>query len=179
MFSVYKEPKVIHNFLTNEQCEYLINDTSGEFTPTKFTSTVDTNQGIRSMSKRVSKSIDVLKSICKKCTRVVDLPIENFEDFLLIKYEKGGFTGKHQDGGTGGNTNRLYTFLFALNDDYEGGETKFEFLNKMYKLKKGDALFFHNFNNDGSSTKLSVHEGCIVKSGQKFICNTWIRNVIT
>jgi hypothetical protein len=52
-------------------------------------------------------------------------------------------------------------------------------LNKMYKLKKGDALFFHNFNNDGSSTKLSVHEGCIVKSGQKFICNTWIRNVIT
>ena len=41
----------------------------------------------------------------------------------------------------------MYTFILALNDTYEGGETVFPNLGEEYKLGAGDALFFDTLDN--------------------------------
>jgi len=46
----------------------------------------------------------------------------------------------------------MYTFIIALNDEYEGGETVFPNIRKQYRLEKAP-----------------------VKSGEKWICNLWVR----
>jgi len=63
-----------------------------------------------------------------------------------------------------------------LNDNYTGGETHFKNINKTFKLEKGDALFFSSLNYNNEITNLSMHEGKPVKSGEKWVCNLWIRN---
>ena len=64
--------------------------------------------------------------------------------------------------------------MFALNDDYEGGETSFPNLDIKYKLKKGDCLFFHTLDNYDALTSMALHGGQPVKSGEKWVCNLWV-----
>jgi prolyl 4-hydroxylase len=70
---------------------------------------------------------------------------------------------------------RIHTFILALNDTYDGGETHFPNLNTSYKLNAGDALFFDTLNIFGWMTSKALHGGLPVKSGEKWICNLWIR----
>ena len=68
----------------------------------------------------------------------------------------------------------IHSFL-ALNDDYEGGETVFPKIKKAYKLNAGDALFFDTLDNYEFDTSKALHGGRPVKSGEKWICNLWVR----
>jgi uncharacterized Zn finger protein len=98
------------------------------------------------------------------------------EDISVIKYEEGGFYKEHTDANF--KFHRLYTVIIYLNDDYEGGETEFTRINKKYKLKKGDALFFNNYDSLGNISRLALHCGNKVISGVKYIANVWINNKI-
>ncbi len=86
----------------------------------------------------------------------------------FCKYSTGQVFNVHRDGvyHKSDNEKSSMTFLLYLNDDYEGGETKF-YKNKCdkipsytYKAKKGDLLIF---NHD------IWHEGSAVQSGEKYI----------
>ena len=70
---------------------------------------------------------------------------------------------------------RLYTFILALNDEYDGGETSFPNLKSEYRLHAGDALFFDTLDNYELETSKALHGGKPVKSGEKWICNLWVR----
>jgi prolyl 4-hydroxylase len=105
------------------------------------------------------------------------MTIHNCEDLQVVHYETGGYYKDHFDTDFKSmDGQRIYTFIIALNDDYEGGETEFPILNKKFRLKTGDALFFQNLNNNGSFTPKALHGGRPVKSGEKWICNLWIRD---
>ena len=98
------------------------------------------------------------------------------EDLQIVYYDKGGFYLPHLDSIPSLHENkRLYTFIIALNDNYEGGETHFPNLKKSFKLRRGDALFFNNYNTNSSTTGLSLHGGKEVLKGEKWIANLWIR----
>ena len=174
MIAFYKEPVILENFITNEECEYLVNydlilkETRFAADPT------NTEKAINSFYKKIPKHDIIIKNIINKCSSIVKLSYDNFEDFTVIKYDTGGFISEHQDS-TPGENYRLYTFILCLTDSFEGGETYFTNLNKCFKLKKCDALFFNNVDSNGYKTKLAEHEGKIVKSGEKWICNVWIK----
>jgi prolyl 4-hydroxylase len=68
----------------------------------------------------------------------------------------------------------MFTFMFALNDGYTGGETVFPNIKREYKLRAGDALFFNTLDNYEMVTSQSLHGGKPVKSGEKWICNLWV-----
>ena len=87
----------------------------------------------------------------------------------------GGFYKPHQDCFKDDKNKRMYTFIIALNDEYEGGETEFPNINKKYRLEKGDVLFFNTLNNYECVTKKALHGGTQVKSGEKWVCNLWVR----
>lgn len=95
--------------------------------------------------------------------------------------------------------NRLVTVLYYLNDVEEGGETGFPYVNShrtpdigiedysraceyglKIKPKKGGAAMFYSLTEeghmDGNVDPWSLHAGCDVFKGEKWLANQWIRN---
>ena len=174
MFSVYQEPEVVKGFLTLEECNTLINYNS-EFFPSVFESYPSViNSNINSVGKCINNNSHEISSILKKCSEKFPIHQENFEDLKVVKYTKGGFIPGHNDSGT--SDIRTHTILLYLNENYEGGETEFPNLNKQFKLNTGDILYFHNLDSYGNPTKSALHQGNVVKSGEKWICNLWVKD---
>jgi predicted 2-oxoglutarate/Fe(II)-dependent dioxygenase YbiX len=172
----YKKPQVIPGFISDEEIDHIKKEASGKFS----TSTVS---GKRIIAKRLRDSETawleledpVVNQVVQRCISLTDRPIKNCEKLQVVRYRTGGFYSPHQDtiSDTKGNK-RMYTIILALNDDYEEGETEFPNIKNKYKLKKGDALFFHTLDNYEMITSKALHGGRPVKSGEKWICNVWV-----
>ena len=177
LMPTYEEPQVISNFLTKVEMKHIIEKAETELD----VSTVDKN---RKIDKNIrdsetawldTKSDPIVKRVAQRCVSLTDRPLANCEHLQVLRYKPGGHYKPHQDSfsDTKGNK-RMYTVILALNDDYEGGETEFPNLKKKYKLKAGDALFFHTLDNYELMTSKALHGGRPVKSGEKWICNLWV-----
>ena len=73
---------------------------------------------------------------------------------------------------------RVLTFLLYLNDDYEGGETRFPRIPWQHKGRKGDAMFFWNVDRQGKPDQMTLHEGSAPTKGEKWVLSQWIRKEI-
>ena len=179
MFSVYHEPKVIRKFISDEVCDFLINTDTSSFRVSEVGISATENNLIQQYSRHskdrtVSLTEYGVSEIYEKCSKFTNMPLSHIEDISVVKYEEGGFFLDHKDAYA--DYPRQYTIILYLNDDYEGGETEFPLLKKKYKLKKGDALFFNNYDTYGNITEQSTHRGNKVISGVKYICNVWIHS---
>lgn len=76
-------------------------------------------------------------------------------EYFIVKYEhsKQNNLDAHVDGSD-------FSFILALNDDYEGGGTKFVDMNKTVKLKQGECLIFSGQNK---------HMGKKITDGKRYI----------
>lgn len=81
-------------------------------------------------------------------------------EMFIAKYEpsKQSYLRTHADGSE-------FSFIVALNDDYEGGGTYFTKLKTLVKLKKGDCLVFSGQNR---------HRGERTTKGRRFIVTGFI-----
>ncbi|HVI06628.1 MAG TPA: 2OG-Fe(II) oxygenase [Sphingomicrobium sp.] len=70
---------------------------------------------------------------------------------------------------------RVLTFLVYLNDDYDGGETRFPAANLNVRGRTGDGLLFRNVARSGEPDQRSVHAGLPVTRGVKHLASRWIR----
>jgi len=171
MFSIYQEPVVIKDFITKEYCDEIIKISKPLLKP----SILDNN--IVDETIRKSKAIFLFdefinKPIIERCNSILGHDKSIFEPLYVVKYKQGDFYKPHFD--CTPVLVRPYTFIIILNDNYQGGETYFPNLDKYYKLGKGDALFFHNYTTNRLETKLSLHGGKEVLSGEKWIANMWV-----
>lgn len=85
------------------------------------------------------------------------------ELFRFYKYRPGQQFRRHRDQSYIRNSREAsyYTFMIYLNDDFKGGETKFD--NLLVSPKKGSALvFYHDLE----------HEGTEVVEGTKYVLRT-------
>jgi hypothetical protein len=170
MFSVYKEPTVIKQMISHEMCDTILNSTS-EFKPSTMGGSIY-DKNFRYSYTATLENESVVNILAQKCLDVLNFDEVYIEPPLVVHYKVGGFYKTHDDSCE--QYHRPFTILLSLNDEYEGGETEFPNLDKKFKLNKGDALVFNNFNTDGTYTKLSRHNGQIVKSGEKWVCNLWV-----
>jgi prolyl 4-hydroxylase len=110
-----------------------------------------------------------------------ELEVVNQERLHVIKYEQGGEYQPHWDYFKEGDNrlnqsgNRIYTFIFYLNDNFKGGGTKFTLLDKVIEPKKGKLIFWNNLNENGSRNIVSKHAGLPVDDGEKWIMTCWVR----
>lgn len=96
-----------------------------------------------------------------------DFLLEMQEDtgYELLKYEVGDFFLEHSDSFK--ENPRALTIIFALNDNYEGGEIGFFKRELIYKLNVGDAIIF-------PSNFMYPHEILPITKGTRFSVITWV-----
>jgi len=172
----YKKPKVIKGFITDEERSYIIRSAEGKLEESRVTQGKIVDVTVRkSKTAWLSKDDPIVNGVIQRCIKYTDRPISNCEKLQVLKYENDGHYKPHQDCFVDDTNKRLYTFILALNDDYEGGETYFPILGEKYKLHAGDALFFNTLDTYENITSKALHGGLPVKSGEKWVCNLWIR----
>jgi len=173
----YEPPRVFRNVLTEEERRHIMD----EATPKLRTSTVSMDGKVDAKVRNSETAwLDVqgdpvVNGVVRRCLQHVDRPIQNCERLQVLRYKPGGFYKPHQDAFHGMRNQRMYTFIMALNDGYAGGETRFPNLEKTYKLNAGDVLLFDCLNNYEFIPSAALHGGNPVKSGEKWICNLWVR----
>jgi prolyl 4-hydroxylase len=128
----------------------------------------------------------VLEALERCISRVTGVPALNGEFLQILRYRIGeefrphvdyfneAGTGAYQSLADGGQ--RAQTVLMYLNDDYQGGSTRFPVLRIEIKGRRGDMLHFHNLKQDGQGHKDSLHAGIPVAAGEKWLLSQWIRS---
>ncbi len=175
MLPAYPHPKVVHNFLAPEEREYIMKKANNNLEPSTVSIDKVLDEKIRrSETAWLDYDDPVVRRVMERCLQYIDRPLDNCEKLQVLRYTPGGFYRPHQDVGKMMTNPRLYTFILALNDGYDGGETEFQNLDKSFRLKAGDMLFFETLDNYELMTSKALHGGKPVKNGEKWICNLWV-----
>ena len=177
----------IQNFLTNEECDKIIELSKGNMFSSKVYSQ---NEDLYDNKTRISQQCwlndndSFIKDITDKVKSYTNTHNNYFEELQVVNYKPGGFFRAHYDACVGNKSEcermnykgaRYLTVLFYLNDNFEGGETIFPKINKLVKPEKGKAVIFQNVDNNGVIITQALHGGEPVKNGEKWIANKWIK----
>lgn len=121
----------------------------------------------------------------QRIAKTVNTTVSKMEPISVLHYAPGeeitahydfihpSSSGFHQQ--TSSQGQRCITFIVYLNDNYEGGETKFPKLKLSNKGKQGDAIYFINSDKGGEPDLRTLHSGCPTTSGEKWIITQFIR----
>ena len=181
--------KEVENFITTEESNYLIRMIdrfahksmvvgSGE------KMNILSNQRTSSTSNLIADDPTV-QTLHNKIARYLGLNIKKGESLQGQRYEKGQFFNSHVDYFKGhtydmnclASGNRTYTFMLYLNDNFEGGHTKFKHLNKEIIPKACKGVVWNNLQH-GYTNEYMEHSGEEVTSGKKYIITSWWRENI-
>ena len=97
------------------------------------------------------------------------------EPLHILRYSPGQEYRPHLDALPAAANQRMVTALVYLNDDYEGGETRFPELGISARGDVGDVLIFRNALPDGRPDPRTRHAGLPVTGGVKWLATRWIR----
>ncbi|KAF4654953.1 hypothetical protein FOL47_009684 [Perkinsus chesapeaki] len=169
-YVICKQPKVrlIPDFLTEAECEYLISLAEGKWRPStvgrSYISDRKNDKYVNKRSKmRTSSSFmlqhaqdDIVNEIERRVASLVGYPVDHVERLNMLKYEPGQLFGEHHDGAF-----RPWTVFIALNDVPKdaGGETLFPYLGLKIRPKAGTALVWPNCLENGEVDERVRHEG--------------------
>ena len=116
-----------------------------------------------------------IHALCRRLASASGTQVNQGVPLQILRYRPGQEYRPHFDAIEGADNQRILTFLVYLNDDYRGGETRFESTGIEFKGRKGDGLLFRNANTEGQPDLRSQHTGLPVLKGEKFLASRWIR----
>lgn len=111
----------------------------------------------------------------RRIMAATDTSYEQGEPIQVLSYQPGQEYKLHSDCLPPGNNQRVQTFLVALSDGFEGGETSFPRIGLSIRVAAGDAIHFHNVDSLGRPEPLAWHAGLPVTRGRKLLLSKWIR----
>ncbi|MBS0627106.1 MAG: 2OG-Fe(II) oxygenase [Verrucomicrobia bacterium] len=178
-------------FLSDEECDYLINLAKPSLTRSTVADTASAKNLLHSARTSFGMFFPwgikdkIVRDIHRRIAQITDIPEENGESMQVLHYGIGAEYQPHYDtfdpatpGGLihynrGGQ--RVATFIMYLNTPKKGGETIFPEIGLKITPKKGKALLFYNVNAEGISDPMSLHGGAPVIEGEKWIMTRWLR----
>jgi prolyl 4-hydroxylase len=94
-----------------------------------------------------------------------------------VRYEEGQYFEAHYDWYPPyeGEQARTYTAIIYLNDDFEGGYTKFPKMQLTLTPRAGAMVYWDN-QDRGRQDKMMLHEGSRVTGGTKYILTKFFRS---
>lgn len=174
------------DLLTKDECNIIIQMAKPKLTKSNVMGKERFHPGRTSHHVFLSSNHQLLKKIDNIVYSYLEIPIENYEQLQVVNYKSSEKYDAHYDacnpseeickndikrGGL-----RYATFIFYLNDNFTGGETEFPKLNIKVKPKTGKAVLFFNLNDDNTGLRdKSFHAGLPPNTGEKWMCNKWIR----
>jgi prolyl 4-hydroxylase len=173
--------RVARQALTHEECAYLIAMATPQLAPSFV---IDPASGRRvPHPTRTSSGMNfgptledlVVHRLNRRIGRLSGTEVEWGEPLHVLRYAPGEEYRPHFDALPGVANQRLCTVLVYLNEDYAGGETRFDALNITFRGSTGDALIFRNLDGDGRAHPKTRHAGLPVTGGVKWLATRWIR----
>ena len=185
--------KEIPNFLTHAECDRIIERArAAGIMPSRVygNTSDDVSMNVR-MSEQAWLSDDsndsdpVVQSITKRVSELTNYPKSHQEKLQVVHYGVGGKFTPHYDACDSSKNDcsrfgsqRLATLLIYLNDDFEGGGTRFPKIDKTVVPEKGKAVLFYNIDSTTWAHTIipeSLHEGLPILHGEKWVANKWVR----
>ena len=169
---------IIDDFLDDKEIKGVVDLVKDELKPSL---TVDKKTGEYTVSKTrtshsatLPKHATLVQNIAEKCSTYSGYDKEQLEELQVVHYEKGQKFDFHHDSNPP--LNRICTILVYLNDveDYEG-LTTFPYVGYAVAPKKGRAVIWYNFKDNGEYDIRAGHVGSPVTKGEKWALNIWIK----
>ena len=168
----------IENFLSGEECRQLIELVN-------ISNDRVQNNNFSRETIYLPNNLEIIRELDIRIHQSLNIPENRGDDIQFQFYNQGGYLNKHYDffrtdndydiKQIQSNGQRKWTFLIYLNDVESGGETYFVHENIKIKPKVGRAIYWTN-TKKGLPNFDSLHEGCQVISGNKYIVTKGIRN---
>ena len=178
---------VIPKFLTDPECDSLIDVVNQNLRPSTVTSGRD-DYGFRTSSTcdLYSDKSAAAKMLDKKISKTLGVKLSWSETNQGQKYLVGQEFKAHTDYFTPNSKEfekfgnemgqRTWTFTVYLNETPKGGATYFTKIDKPFYPKKGQATIWNNLNKDGTINPWTEHHGMPVEDGEKIIVTKWFRD---
>ncbi len=176
----------IKNFLTAKECKELIKMIDANHTRSSVvvggTDRSDVTDHRTSSTSNLEIHNPLIQDIKDRVGKMLGIDTNKGEALQGQLYEPGQYFKPHNDffGGVAydmhckASGNRTHTLMIYLNDDFEGGGTRFPQLNTTVQPETGKALWWENMV-DGKVQEQYLHEGVTVDEGKKYIVTSWWR----
>ncbi|XP_056118417.1 prolyl 4-hydroxylase subunit alpha-3 isoform X2 [Rhinichthys klamathensis goyatoka] len=140
---------------------------------------------------RISKSAwlkesvhEIVGKVDRRITMVTGLNVQPpYAEYLqVVNYGIGGHYEPHFDHATSDSSplyrlktgNRVATFMIYLSSVEAGGFTAFIYANFSVPVVENGALFWWNLHRNGQGNGDTLHAGCPVIVGDKWVANKWV-----
>ncbi|XP_043654584.1 prolyl 4-hydroxylase subunit alpha-1 isoform X2 [Drosophila teissieri] len=178
---------LLHDMISQEESTLIRTSSKAHMLPSATTDADATDSEDEVATFRTSKSVwyssdfnDTTKRITERLGDATGLDMRFTEYFQVINYGLGGFFETHLDmllsdrTRFNGTKDRLATTLFYLNEVRQGGGTHFPRLNLTVFPHPGSALFWYNLDTRGNDHMSTLHTGCPVIVGSKWVMSKWV-----
>ncbi|KAG5265302.1 hypothetical protein AALO_G00240750 [Alosa alosa] len=180
----WDHPRIVryHDFLSEQEMDMIKMMARPELSRSEV---VNLEKNAYVTENRVSKSAvlyDVIdpsaSRISQRIADITSLDMGTAENLQVLNYGVGGHFGPHYDAGEGirdERGDRIATVLIYLSDVEVGGATVFPEVGAALQPIKGSAVMWFNLLQNGEVDDLSLHSGCPVFKGNKWVANKWVR----
>ncbi|NXA15966.1 P4HA3 hydroxylase, partial [Sapayoa aenigma] len=176
-----------HDFVTDAEAETI----KGLAGPWLQRSVVASGEKQQKAEYRISKSAwlkdtadPVVRALDRRIAAVTGLDLRPpYAEYLqVVNYGLGGHYEPHFDHATSRKSplyrmksgNRIATVMIYLSAVEAGGSTAFIYANFSVPVVKNAALFWWNLRRNGNGDGDTLHAGCPVLAGDKWVANKWI-----
>jgi prolyl 4-hydroxylase len=173
--------RVFPKLFSSEECAYLSAAAEPEFKRSTVSPKLGADQYLDAARNSEGSTLHwlianpAIHALNLRLAAASDTAVEQGEPLQILRYAVGGEFRPHFDASEGISNQRIKTALVYLNDDYEGGATRFLESGLTFKGETGDAIVFRNATDDGRPDPMSRHAGLPVTRGVKLIASRWIR----
>ena len=186
---LFKRPQIllIHDFLSENQIQII-----QSLAKSSLNRSMVFNDGTQDYSElRIGeeslirdRDVNGISIMEKTIGAIMRSNMETAGRLKVMKYGIGGYFDNHFDSGSYYEGNdapsynspavRIVTWINYLNDVEAGGLTVFPELNVSVIPKKSSAIFWFNLFKSGKNDEMTIHCGCPVLLGTKWIATKWI-----
>lgn len=185
---ICSSPKIItfKKLLDTQTCKEIIKEFSPKNVPSYVTDgyKVSKSKLRSSSSSLIEEEGEKIYQLRKKTCSLLNWNFKDSERFQFITYKKNEKYAPHFDAfdlnqikkiSKRRKTQRIFTNIIYLNEDFEGGDTHFPKLGISIKAEAGMMLSFENcIDKTNFINPFSIHESIPITKGKKNILISWL-----
>ncbi|XP_037720677.1 prolyl 4-hydroxylase subunit alpha-1-like [Drosophila subpulchrella] len=180
----------LHDMVSKKEGALIRSSSKKHLLPSAVAAVDAPKEEYRIASSRTSKSVwypndfnNATLKISERLEEATGLNMFHTEYFQVMNYGLGGYFETHIDmllsneTRFNGTRDRIATALLYLSDVPQGGGTHFPKLNLTVFPKAGSVLFWYNLDFKGNDAMNTLHTGCPVIVGSKWVVSKWVTDM--